>query len=95
MSLADLITLCDAAIAAMDAGDWDTAVLKLMAIKARRATLPSMTEGIVGGATKGIHWTASELDGLIAECRRQQRSASIAATGPFRTSKITYARPSD
>jgi hypothetical protein len=95
MSLSDLETLCTAAIAAMDAGDWDTAVLKLMAIRARRAVTPDMTAATTGGGTQGIRWTPSELDSLIAECRRNQRSTAVAAGGPFRSSKITYARATD
>jgi len=94
MSLSDLTTLCDAAIAAMDAADWNTAVLKLMAIKIRRATMPDMTAS-AGGNTQGIRWTPSELDSMIAECRRNQRAATVAARGPLRFSKITYARATD
>jgi hypothetical protein len=94
MSLIQLNTLCDEAIAAMDAADWCTAVRKLMAIKARRATMPDMTAA-AGGNTQGIRWTPSELDSLIAECRREQRSADIASSGAFRTSKINFARVTD
>lgn len=93
MSLSDLTTLCDAAIAAMDAADWDIAILKLMALKVRRAGLPDMTMATSGGASQGIRWTPGEIDSLIAQCRQMKGAAIAVAGGPFRQTRVVYERP--
>jgi hypothetical protein len=77
----------------MDAADWDTAILKLMALKVRRATMPDMTMGTSGGTSQGIRWTPSEIDSLIAQCRQMKGTALAAAGGPFQQTKVLYERP--
>ncbi len=94
MSISELENLCSAAIAAMDAGNWDTAILKLMAIKTRRAIMPNITQTGSGGGSRGISWTASEIDSLISECRKQKTSSAMASGGRIKTSRIVYERPS-
>lgn len=93
MSIAQLNTLYDAAVAAMDAADFGTAILKLMAIKARLATTPNLSRAIAGGGSEAIAWNAAEIDSLIAQCRQIQASAIHTLGGPWQQTKVTYARP--
>jgi len=94
MSIAQLDTLYEAAVAAMDAADFATAILKLMAIKARLATTPNLNRAVAGGGSEAITWNAAEIDSLITQCR-QLKAASIHATsGPFNQTKVAYARAS-
>jgi hypothetical protein len=92
MTIAELDTLYSAAVAAIDAGSWSTAIAKLMAMKARLATMPNLARNLSGGGSQSITWNATQLDSLIADCRRQQ-AASYAANssyGPYQQSKVTY-----
>jgi len=91
MSIADLETLYEAAIAALDSGDYDTAIVKANALQLRLATMPSVTQR-QGGRTE---FTAEWIDRFIAQCRKlKSETAAAAATGgPFQVTKITYARP--
>jgi len=93
MSIAQLDTLYDAAVAAMDAADYSTAVLKLMTIKARLATTPNLSKSLGGGGSASITWNATELDTLISQCKQLKAQARAASNGPFQQTKITYARP--
>lgn len=66
MSIAELETLYAAAIAALDAGQYETAIIKANAIKLRIATMPSVAQR-QGARTE---FTAQWVDSFIAECRR-------------------------
>lgn len=92
MSIAQLDTLYTAAVAAIDAADWDTAIAKLMAVQARLATTPNLTRSLAGGGSQGLTWNPGQISELIANCRRQKAAARHASVGPFQTTKITYAR---
>jgi hypothetical protein len=81
--------LQNAAIAAMDAGDWDTAIVKLMALQLCRPT--SMNEGTTGGATKGIQF--DRIDSLIKQCKQMKAAAAAERGGPIRQTRIIYQRP--
>lgn len=93
MSIAQLDTLYTAAVAAIDSGNFDAAVLKLMAIKARLATTPNLTKSMGGGGSQSITWNAAEIDSLIAQCRQMKTAAAHAFSGPFQQVPMTYARP--
>lgn len=94
MSIAELNALYVAAIAALDAGDYDTAIRKAIAVKLRLATTPDSTQGS-GAAATSLAWAnAAAIDDFVANCRRLQVQAAAAASGgPFRQSAVTYARP--
>jgi hypothetical protein len=94
MSIAQLDTLYAAAVTAMDAADFSTAILKLMAIKARLATTPNLNRSVAGGGSESITWNAAEIDSLITQCRQLKAAASHATSGPFSQTKVTYARAS-
>ncbi len=91
MSIAQLDTLYEAAVVAMDTGDFDKAILKLMAIKARLATTPNVSRGL-GSGSSSITWNAAEIDSLIGQCKQMQASVSAAAAGPFLQTKVVYQR---
>lgn len=94
MSTAQLETLYDAAIAAMESGDFSTAILKLMAIKTRLAITPNLEKSVGGNGTSSITWNATsvtEIDNLISQCRRLQSQAS--RSGVLQQTKVVYARP--
>ena len=98
MSIPQLETLYEAAIAAMESGDFATAILKLMAIKTRLVITPNLAESIGSGGTSSVTWNATsaeQIDSLILECkqRRAQSQASMGRSGPLRQSRVTYARP--
>jgi len=92
MSIAELDTLYAAAVAAIDDGDYATAITKLMAMQARLSTTPNLTRGTGGGGSQSIAWNASEIPGLITNCRKQLAAATAASGGPFQQSKVVYAR---
>ena len=82
MSTAQLETLYDAAVAAMDVGDFFTAILKLMAIKTRLAITPNLARSIGSGGTSSVTWNTVEIDGLIKQCRQLQIQAASPTSGP-------------
>ena len=92
MSISQLDTLYESAVVAMDSADWNTAVLKLMAVKARLATTPNLSRGIGGGGNSSITWNAAEIDSLIGQCRQMQAASAHATSGPLQQTKVTYAR---
>lgn len=73
------------AVAAMEAGDWSTAIRKLMAAQARLAAKPDSTSGM-----SGLRWDRASITRLLAECRRMQTSAATASSGGIRRSAIEY-----
>lgn len=92
MSIAELNTLYVAAVAAIDAADWDTAINKLMAIKTRLATTPNLSRSLAGDGSQSITWNPGDIDSLITQCRQNKAAAAHASGGIFRTSNVTYAR---
>lgn len=91
MSQAQLDALYTAYVAAEDAEDYSAAIRNLRKMLALLAKTPNVSKSY-GGSPQGIAWTANDILGLIAECRKAQTAAAIAAGGLFQTSKITYAR---
>lgn len=89
MSLADLETLYDEAVAAVGDGDFDTAITKAMSIKLRLSTVARSA----GASSRNMTLpTPADLDSFIRDCR-QQKAAALAATGHLQQTKITYVRP--
>lgn len=88
---ADLEALYSAAIAALDAGEYTTAIKKAMAIKMRLLTSADLTAD-----TKEIAWKRpSDADSFVADCRILQAAALHTSAGGIQMSKITYARVDD
>jgi hypothetical protein len=74
MSRVDLLnTTMDAAIAALSAGDYSTAVNKALTAQAILATLPkvSRSQGTGGGA-QSAEWDAQAIDNFVRRLRQQQ-----------------------
>lgn len=93
MSQATLDTLYAAAVAALDGGDYETAIAKATAAKIRLATMPAINSN-AGSGSQSLAWpNASAIDGFITECRKAKAAALAAASGPLQYTKITYARP--
>ncbi|HEX5102405.1 MAG TPA: hypothetical protein VFV87_01245, partial [Pirellulaceae bacterium] len=68
--MAQLEALYLAAVAALDAGDYDTAIVKAQACKVRLATTPNVDRSLGGGGRQQMQWTnAAALDSFIRECK--------------------------
>jgi len=93
MSIADLEALYAAFSGARNAGNYDAAIGCLMDMKARLATTPNLSRNLGGGGSQSIAWNPSQLDSLIADCRKMKAAATHAASGPFVTVPVTYQRP--
>lgn len=93
MSIAELNTLYAEVVAAIDAASYDTAIAKIMAMKARLATTPNLSRSLGGGGSQSVTWNATQLDSLIADCRKLKAAAAHASSGPFVQIPVTYQRP--
>lgn len=91
MSQAQLDALYTAYAVAEDAGDYAAAIRSLRKMLGLLATTPNVSRSFAG-SPQGVTWTANDVLGLIAECRRAQTAAAIATGGPFQTSKIIYGK---
>lgn len=90
MSAAELDTLYAAYAAALEAADYNTAITKLMVMQGLLAKTPDLQHGLAGG--QASRYRPSEIDGLIANCRKLKAEARAATVG-VQTTKVTYARP--
>jgi len=93
MTIADLESLYTAFSAARNAGNYDAAIGYVMDMKARLASTPNLSRALGGGGSQSIAWNPSQLDSLIADCRKMKAAAAHAASGPFVTVPVTYQRP--
>ena len=95
MSIANLETLYAAAIAADESEDYATAAQKARAILVRLGTTPNVTRGL-GNGSQALTFPGGEtIEAFLNRVSRLAKSASVASSGPFGISKVTYARPSD
>lgn len=89
-SVAEVQGYADAAIAAMDAGNWELAHTKLLAASAGLQTLPDVESG-GSRVTFDREW----LDRLIAQVERERSRASTrGGVGVMRVGKIRFGRTS-
>jgi hypothetical protein len=96
MSVSQIEALYTAAVAALDSGDFDTAIRKALAAKARLALTPNVTRSLAGGGQQGLSWAnAAALDKFVAECRNLKAQSLAESSGGIQQTKVTYARPSD
>lgn len=94
MSVSQLEALYTEAVAALDGGDYDTAIRKAMAIKARLAATPNVLRGLGGGGQQQLIWAnQAALDTFIRECRNLKSQAIAENVGGIQQTKVVYARP--
>ena len=93
MSVAELETIYDAAVAALDAGNYASAKLGFMKLMARRAAMPDVERSLGGAGRQAIKWRDVDLNSLIAQCDKMLASVAHASSGPFVMVPVTYARP--
>jgi hypothetical protein len=87
MSVSDINTKCAAAAAAVEAGDYETALLKLRAARMLMAGLPDSQ-----GADSGLRWDRTSIDKMITDLTQQKTNSSTRTSG-IRTTNITYKNP--
>lgn len=92
MSVAAINAKRDAAITAMEAGDYAAAIRYALAAKMLIATTPNITRS-AGGGSQGFTWSPAAIDQFITECKQQQTNAAVTATGGIRRSNVVYERP--
>lgn len=94
MTISQLDALYASATAAMASADWDAAILYLMQMQARLATMPNVERTLSDSVSQKVAWNPAQINGMIDLCEKR-RAAQLAAAstgGPWRTSKITYKR---
>lgn len=93
MSIAQIESLYGEAVAALDAGDYQTAIRKAIACKARLATTPNISRSLAGGGQQGMSWAnAAALDEFIKEARKLLAQDLAQSSGGLQQTKIIYAR---
>ena len=91
-TLARLNELAEAAVAAMEAADYDLAIRKALALKPLLAVTPEMSRGSAGDSQSLAFRTGDSVDAFIAECRKLRNPALAESGGVFRTSNVRYQR---
>lgn len=92
MSLASLQALADAAVAALEAGDYATAIRKAISIKPLLAVTPELSRGSAGDSQAMSFRSADAIDSFVRECRAAQNAAAAQSGGPFAHSLVRYQR---
>jgi hypothetical protein len=87
MAASDVNARVAAAVAHMDAGDYEAARVDLLAAKAYMAALPN-----AAGSGFSMQYDRESIDSLLAECRRLAARPAAGSRG-IRSTKIRYARP--
>lgn len=94
MAIATLDTLYNEAVAAIDAGDYSTAIQVALKAKLRLATTPDVTRSLGAGSNQSLAWSnVAAIETFIREAKALQTAARATSGGPIRTTKIRYARP--
>jgi len=86
MSVTDINTRVSAAVAAIDSGDYATALVKLLGAKALLAAMPDTKHGEVE-----LEWDREAIDSLITSVRTAQIGASNSSG--LRRTNVTYVNP--
>lgn len=96
MTIAQIDALYTEAVAALDAGNYATAISKALAAKLRLATTPNLARALGGGGSQSLAWAgAPAIDAFIAEVRKLKAQALAESSGGLQQTKITYARPTE
>lgn len=92
MSITALETLYSTAVSAFDAGDYASAIAAAVKAQMLLGTTPNLARSL-GGGNQSITWNdGAAVARFIADCRQLQKAAAVTSGGPFRQSKVTYAR---
>jgi hypothetical protein len=92
MSLARLEALAEAAIAALEAGDYVTAIQRAISIKPLLAVTPELTRGSSGDSQAMAFRSGDAIDAFVRECRQAANRAAAESSGPFAQSLVRYQR---
>ena len=92
MTLARLTALAEAAVAALEAGDYADAIRNAIACKPLLAVTPELMRASAGNSQSLAFRSPDAIDSFVAECRRLQNTADAQTYGPFAQSAIRYAR---
>ena len=95
MSLERLTALAEAAVAALELGDYDLAIRKAIACKPLLAVTPEIQRGSAGNSQSMAFRSPDAIDSFVSECRKLATAATAAVSGPFAQSAIRYRRPTD
>ncbi|KKM81987.1 hypothetical protein LCGC14_1324150 [marine sediment metagenome] len=96
MSIATFNSLYTAAAAALDSGDYASAILAATKAQILLGTTPNLARSLggQGDGNQSVTWNdGAAIERFIANCRQLQKAASVASGGVFAQSKVTYARP--
>lgn len=89
MSYSLLTSAMTAAVAALESGDYATALTKARVARGYLATIPS-----VKNSGSEMTWSYSAIDGFIRDCKEAQREALMTSTnGVMQIQKVQYQRP--
>lgn len=92
MSIAALNSLYTSAVAAFDAGDYTAAIAAAMKAQVLIGTTPNLTRSL-GSGSQAISWNdGASIERFIQNCQRLAKAAAVQTGGPFRSSKVVYAR---
>lgn len=92
MSIAALNSLYTSAVAAFDAGDYTAAIAAAVKAQMLLGTTPNLTRSL-GSGSQAISWNdGASIERFIQNCQRLAKAAAVQSGGPFRTSKVVYAR---
>jgi hypothetical protein len=92
-NVAQLNAYAATAAAALDALDFDAAILAAMKAKILLAVLPNVQRAAAGNAQQMGWSNVQAIDSFIGQCRQMKAAATFAGGGPLQQSKIVYARP--
>jgi hypothetical protein len=95
VTLATLNTLAEAAVAALEAGDYATAIRVALSCKPLLAVTPNLSRASEGNSQTMAFTNVEAIDAFIKECRILQTAAACATDGPFTQSLIRYKRPDE
>lgn len=92
MSIAALNSLYTSAVAAFDAGDYTAAIAAAMKAQMLLGATPNLTRSL-GSGSQAISWNdGASIERFIQNCQRLAKAAAVQSGGPFRSSKVVYAR---
>lgn len=92
MSLAEFDALYATGMAAFDAGNYAAAIAAAVKAQFLLGKTPNLTRQL-GSGSQGISWSdGASIERFIQNCQRLAKAAAVQTGGPFRTSKVVYAR---
>lgn len=96
VSVSRLTALAEAAIAALENGDYATAIRSALAIKPLLAATPDMSRSSAGDSQSMSFRNAEAIDSFVKECRQlQNQAAAQSSGGPFAQSLVRYQRATE